>query len=88
MPKDHNRRADAPGCDESDELIGLVEVVLRLDIVFAIGGFADELELGGEGYWGGVEGDEPDGEDLGDVDVEEEGCFVECWNGSSLASRL
>lgn len=78
MPQQHDRGSDPPGREEFDELIGLVEVVLRLDVVFPRGGFPDELQDGGEAHGGGVEGDEEDGEGLRDADVEEEGGFVEC----------
>lgn len=101
MPQQHNRRTQAPRQEEADELVDLVEVVLRPDVVF-VGcegggdGFgpllrrevqvlaALELQDGGQGDGGGVEGDEEDAEDLRDVDVEGEvvlvvGCASPLW---------
>jgi hypothetical protein len=56
---------------EADQLIVLVKVVLRLDVVFMAVGWAREVEFGGEGDVGVVEGHEPQGEELGDVKVED-----------------
>lgn len=56
---------------ESDKLVILVEVVLRLDVVFATVGRACEAELGRECYIGVVERNEPERKQLGDVEVKD-----------------
>jgi len=50
----------------------LVQVVLLRDVVLPAVGRAGEVQLGGQGDVGVVEGDQPDGEDLGDVEVEDQ----------------
>ena len=76
MPRKHHTCPDPPGREELDELVDGVEVVLGLDVVFLVicgfggRGFVGKAELRGEGHGRAVEGDEPDGEDLGDVYVE------------------
>jgi hypothetical protein len=47
-----------------------------------------ELELGGQGDGRAVEGNEPDGEDLVDVDVEDEVGFVEGCLETGSVSQL
>lgn len=68
MPGQHDGVTEAPGSEEADKLVDLVEVVLGLNVVFPP--FAGELELRGEGDRRAMEGDEPDGEELGEVYVE------------------
>jgi hypothetical protein len=75
----HRQLAEAEGHEEADELVVLVQVVLRRDVVFPAVGRAGEVQLGGEGDVGVVEGDQPDGEDLGDVEVEDEILGVVGW---------
>lgn len=64
MPDYHQCRSNAPRRDESHELVDLVEVILRLDVVFGSVLWLSELKDGGECHWSAVEGYEPDGEDL------------------------
>lgn len=81
----HRQLAKAEWHEEADELVVLVEIVLRRDVVFPAVGRAGEVQFGGEGDVGVVEGDEPDGEDLGDVEVEDEVLgVVGCDRGVSL----
>ena len=68
----HRQLAEAKGHEEADELVVLVQVVLRRDVVLPAVGRAGEVQLGGQGDVGVVEGDQPDGEDLGDVEVEDQ----------------
>lgn len=75
---------DAPWHEEADELVVLVEVVLRLDVVFAAAGRADKLELGGQGDIGVVKGNQPDGEELGNVEVDKHARFIVSWDMLAL----
>ena len=63
--------SDTKGCHEAEELVVLVKIVLRRDVVFAAVRWACEVELGGEGDVRVVERDEPKAEELGDVEVED-----------------
>lgn len=74
----HDRRANPPRQEEAHELVDLVEVVLLGDVVFGAVGWFAELQFGGEGDVGAVEGDGPDGEDLGEGYVEDQVPLVEC----------
>lgn len=56
---------------ESQELVVLVKVILRRDVVFAAVRWACEVELGGEGDVRVVERNEPKAEELSDVEVED-----------------
>jgi hypothetical protein len=71
LPHVHGQLAEAEGHEEADELVVLVQVVLRRDVVFPAVGRAGEFQLSGQGDVGVVEGDQPDGEDLGYVEVED-----------------
>lgn len=42
----HRQLAEAEGHEEADQLVVLVQVVLRRDVVFAAVGRAREVELG------------------------------------------
>lgn len=65
---------------EAEELIVLVEIILRSDVVFAAVRWACEVQLGGEGDVRMVEWNEPKAEELGDVEVEDQvGGVVCCW---------
>jgi hypothetical protein len=79
LPDVHRQLAEAEGHEEADELVVLVQVVLRRDVVFPAVGRAGEVQLGGQGDVGVVEGDQPDGEDLRDVEVEDEVLGVVRW---------
>lgn len=72
--------SNAEGCHEAEELVVLVQIVLRGDVVFAAVRWACEVELGGKGDVRVVERDEPKAEELGDVEVEDQvGGVVGCW---------
>jgi len=67
----NEKLSNAEGCHEAQELVVLVKIVLRRDVVFAAVRWACEVELGGEGDVRVVERDEPKAEELGDVEVED-----------------
>lgn len=67
----HKRRTNSPRQDEAHPLVDWIEVVLLANVVLLTVRRFAELELGGESDVGAVEGDGPDGEDLGEVDVED-----------------
>jgi hypothetical protein len=79
LPHVHRQLAETKGHEEADELVVLVQVVLRRDVVFPAVRWAGEVQLGGEGDVGVVEGDQPDGENLGDVEVKDEVAGVVGW---------
>ena len=56
---------------EPEELVVLVEVVLRLDVVLATVRWAGEVDLSGEGDVRVVEGYKPQAEELRDIEVED-----------------
>lgn len=85
LPRIHRHAQHPQGTHKLDELVHLVEVVLRLDQVLGSGaegggGDGDEAEDGDEADMGGEEGrEEPDAEELPDGDVEGEvGGVVGC----------
>ena len=63
--------SNAEGCHEAKELVVLVEVILRCNVVFTAARWSCEVELGGKGDVRVVERDEPKAEELGDVEVED-----------------
>lgn len=63
--------SNAEGCHEAEDLVVLVQIVLRGNVVFAAVRWACEVELGGKGDVRVVERDEPKAEELGDVEVED-----------------
>ena len=71
LPHVHRQLAEAEGHEEADQLVVLVQVVLRFDVEFPAVGWAREVQLGGEGDVGVVEGYHPEGDDLSDVEVED-----------------
>ena len=71
LPHVHRQLAEAEGHEEADQLVVLVQVVLRFDVEFPAVGRAREVQLGGEGDVGVVEGDHPEGDGLGYVEVED-----------------
>lgn len=88
LPREHEV-CTAPGEDEADELVGLVEVILGGDVVLLIGGVLLELEDRRQGDRGPVRGDRPDGEDLGDVDIEGEVLLVvRCFPEGAIQYHL
>jgi len=56
---------------ETEELVVLVKVILRRNVVFTAVRWACELELGGEVDVRVVERNEPKAEELSDVEVED-----------------
>lgn len=71
--------SNAEGRHEAEELVILVQVILRCDVVFAAVWWAREVELGGESDVRMVERHEPKAEELGDVEVEDQvGGVVGC----------
>lgn len=75
MERIHDRSANAPWRKELEELVDLVEVVLRLDVVSLR--LVLELQDGCKGDGAAVKGHKPNGEDLGDGYVEDEVFAVE-----------
>ena len=71
LPHVHRQLAEAEGHEEADQLVVLVQVVLRFDVEFPAVGRAREVQFGGEGDVGVVEGYHPEGDDLSDVEVED-----------------
>lgn len=63
--------SDAEGRHKADQLVVLVEVMLRLDVIFTAARWAREVELGGEGDIGVVEWHKPQREELCNVEVED-----------------
>jgi len=57
----------------------LIQIVLAFDIVFAVGFIVFQFEDCDERDGRAVKGYKPDAEDLRELDVEEEGGFVERW---------
>jgi hypothetical protein len=71
---------------EAEELVVLVEVILRLDVVLATVRWAGEVDLSGECDIRVVEGYKPQAEKLCDVEVEDHvGGVVGCYAHSSVA---
>lgn len=64
---------------EADQLIILVEVVLRRDVVFAAVWRACEVQLGDKCDIGVMEWHKPQGEDLRDVEIENKILLVISW---------
>lgn len=83
--------------DEFDKLRGLVEIFLLGDVVVCalavdgvllFAGAGSQVEDGGKGDWGDMEGNEPDGEYLRHGHVELEVFFVECFRRDLLVHCL
>jgi len=68
MPQENQR--PAPRQQELDPLVHLIQVVLAVNVVFAVCAIVPELQDGGELHGRVVVGYEPDAEDLEDGDVE------------------
>ena len=71
--------SNAEGSHEAEELVVLIKVILRRDVVSAAVRWACEEELGGKGDVRVVERNEPKAEKLGDVEVKDQvGGVVGC----------
>lgn len=57
---------------EADQLVILVKIILRLDVIFAGVRRSCEMQLGDECYIGVVEWHKPQRENLRDIEVENE----------------
>lgn len=77
--------SNSEGCHEADQLVVLVEVMLRLDVVFTAARRARKVELGGEGDIRVVEWHKPQREKLCDVEVEDQVGRVVGWRRKWLA---
>lgn len=72
----HQAREDPKRAEQPDQLVGLVQVILRFDQVFGLAGstgtLGHEVQNGDEGEVGGEKGKCPDAYELVDGDVEDE----------------
>jgi hypothetical protein len=75
LPAPDNRGSSRP--EKLDNLIRLIQIFLRLDIVFVIIFGVNELQLGRKMNIGFVERDEEEGEDLMDFHEEDLGLLIE-----------
>ena len=99
MPRKYKRIPNPKRYHKLDKLRRLIEVFLGGNVVETpglelapwalLGGDSRvEVEDGSEGDRGGVEGDDEDGEDLGDCGVEFEVGFVEGWSSRQQSHVL
>ena len=85
----HQAREDPKRAEQPDQLVGLVQVVLRFNQVFGLAGstrtLGHEVQNGDEGEVGGEKGKCPDAYELVDGDVEDEVLsLVGCSSSSVL----